>query len=329
MSPSGSRPPIFVIGFQRSGTTLLQSLLGAHPAIAAPPELHFWFRVELLAATWGDLGDDAVLRRVVQEALHPPVPLLDGAGFDVDRVVARAASGPRTYAGVLDAIMWDFAERHGAVRWSEKSPGQPPDVALRWFPDAQLVHIVRDPRDTVASNVATPWGERQPWVLARRWRRFTLRAMHVGNRVGPSQYLRIRYEDLCDDPDAVMRLVFSHLREDFDPAILDDPARREAALAPVAAPHQRLEQPITPGARGGSRLQRARVAATTHDLLPGLGYPAASSRAIAVGRLANAVTVPTAWRAARWRWRARRAARDPDRLPAVLGDFQQQAGRGT
>lgn len=37
--------PLFVIGFQRSGTTLLQALLGAHPRIAAPPEIYYVARV--------------------------------------------------------------------------------------------------------------------------------------------------------------------------------------------------------------------------------------------------------------------------------------------
>src|SRR5436309_3360296 len=38
-------PPIFVVGFSRSGTTLLQALLGAHSRISAPPEIAFFARV--------------------------------------------------------------------------------------------------------------------------------------------------------------------------------------------------------------------------------------------------------------------------------------------
>ena len=323
--------PIFVVGFERSGTTLLQSLLGAHPDIAAPPELHYWFRVQLRALTWdGDLADDAVLARAVHTALHPSVPLLEDAGFDEERVLARAAAGPRTHAGVLDAIMRDFADRHGARRWSEKTPGQPPGVAIGWFADAQLVHIVRDPRDTVASNVRAPWGEHDPWVIAHRWRRFTRDSLRVGARVGPAQYLRIRYEDLVDDPEAVMRVVFAFLGESFDPAILDDPARRRPALAPVAARHQRLEEPIAarPGPDPGSRLLRTRVAAVTHRLMPGLGYPLPSPATRALGHAANTVLAPASWDAARWWWRGRRARHDPTRLAEVLDQFQQRAASG-
>ncbi len=323
--------PIFVVGVQRSGTTLLQSLLGAHPAIAAPPELHYWFRVQLRSLAWdGDLTDDDVLARAVHTALNPPVALLAEAGFDEAAVLARAAAGPRTHAGVVEAIMRDAADRQGARRWSEKSPGQPAGVALGWFPDAQLVHIVRDPRDTVASSVRAPWGEHDPWVLAHRWRRFTRDTLRVGARVGPGSYLRVRYEDLVADPVATMRVVFAFLDEAFDPAILDDPDLRRPTLAPVAAPHQRLDEPVAPRPDPvpAPRLQRARVGAAAHGLLAGLGYPVPSLAARSVGHLANAVLAPASWDAARWWWRGRRARHDPRRLESVLDQFEQRAATG-
>jgi hypothetical protein len=96
--------PIFVVGFQRSGTTLLQALLGAHPRIAAPPEVHFFQRIHALATVWGDLSEDASLRRVVEALLNPPVPLYDEAGFDADRLFESLKDGPRTYRAVREAV---------------------------------------------------------------------------------------------------------------------------------------------------------------------------------------------------------------------------------
>jgi hypothetical protein len=67
-SPAG--PPIFVVGHQRSGTTLLQALLGSHPNIASPPETYFVSRIADLADCYGNLGDDENLRRALHDTLN-------------------------------------------------------------------------------------------------------------------------------------------------------------------------------------------------------------------------------------------------------------------
>src|SRR4051812_1404298 len=103
--------PIFVVGFQRSGTTLLQAMLGAHPAIAAPPETHFIFRIAGLADYYGDLADDTLLRRALHDAINPVMPVFEHCGFDEERLFMRAKRGKRSYRGLFDTILDDYAER--------------------------------------------------------------------------------------------------------------------------------------------------------------------------------------------------------------------------
>ena len=188
--------PIFVVGFQRSGTTLLQSLIGSHPRIAAPPETYFLFRIARLADSYGDLENDDDLRRALHDALHPPVDLFSGSGFDDDAVFERARAKPRTMRGLFEAIMEDFAQRHGKQRWSDKTPGQLGARIHKTFPDAQLVHIIRDPRDVIASSLATPWTQAGAFELAHNWRRFTRSNVRHGMLVGPDRYLQVGYEHL-------------------------------------------------------------------------------------------------------------------------------------
>lgn len=281
---AGGDAPIFVIGFQRSGTTLLQALLGAHPRIAAPPEVYFVGRVSDHADYFGDLSDDANLEAALHEALHPPLDMLAGCGFDEERLLARAKAGPRTYAGLLDAMLGDFAERQGKQRWAEKSAGQPLGPVLDLFPDAKAIHIVRDPRDTVASSMRTAWTTPDAADIARSWRGFVLETIARGRECGPGQYLQVRYEDLTRDPAAVLKVVCAFVDEAYDPAMLTDPARRSATVPDVAAGWQgRALEPVAAAREGEwahhlSRRDQVRAQAVVGSLLMPLGYSPPDAR---------------------------------------------------
>lgn len=268
--------PIFVVGFGRSGTTLLQSILGAHPRIAAPPETHFFRRIAAHEKYWGELSDDDVLRRVVEATVGQH--LLTRAGFDVDRIFNRARTGPRTYAGVLDAVMHDFADRAGKPRWSEKTPSHEVKTIWKHFPDAQVLHIVRDPREAVASSIVKLGAFKDARGAAFAFRAFTRTTLRHGPRRAPSHYLRVSYEDLVADPLAVMTGVFAFLGEEFDPVIVTDPERRAVAGAsPRSSLANRVRRPIDAAVTESSidRLSpggRRVVDGVIGGYLPKLGY---------------------------------------------------------
>jgi hypothetical protein len=330
-----SAPPIFVVGFQRSGTTLLQSMLGAHPAIAAPPETHFVFRIAALRDYYGDLRDDGNLRRVLHETVHSRHSFLADLGLDEDRLFERTRSGGAEYATVFDAVMSEIALAWGKRRWSDKSPGQRPAASLALFPRAQLVHIVRDPRDTVASSVETPWTPGSPRQVARAWRRFTVEAVRTGLEAGPRQYLLVRYEDLVREPEAMLRRVCQFLGEEFEPVMLDPAERtRAGTVIPVAAPWQRQALERVSTARLGrhrralSPWQRASVAAVVHGELAAFGYGPVSARQLAGGRLLNLLRAPEDLPDAVRRRRLRRSL-TPDRHYQEVQQFLERNRRAT
>src|SRR5258706_961979 len=220
--------PIFVVGFQRSGTTLLQALIGAHSRVAAPPEVHFIFRIAWLADYYGDLADDANLKHAVHDTLYPPLSLLDACGFVEDDVFERARRGPRTYAGLLDALLSDYAERQGKARWCEKTPEQRAADVRQLFPDARIVHIVPDPRSMTASSLAMPWERAGARELAGRWAKFT------GDNLAVDGLLLVRYEQLTTEPEAVLQEVCAFIGEEFEPEMLHDLSRRRAAVPATA-----------------------------------------------------------------------------------------------
>lgn len=262
---------------------MLQALLGAHPDIAAPPEIYFVARVSEHADYFGDLGADANLASALHETLNPPLDMLADCGFDEERLLERAKRGPRTYAGLLDAVLSDFAERHGKLRWVEKSAGQSIQAVLGLFPDARFIHIFRDPRDVVASSMEAAWTRAEnATAIAHQWRSFTIQTMWCGRELGPTQFMQVRYEDLVRDPVTVMRMVCAFLDEEFDPGMVEDTSRRRGTVPAVADAWQgralgRVEsRPRRQWADRLSRIDQLRVNAVVDTMLKPLGYPPAS-----------------------------------------------------
>jgi hypothetical protein len=310
-------------------------LLGAHPRIASPPETFFLFRVYHLRDYWGDLNVDARLRRVVHEMLNPMIPLFAEAGFDEEHLFDQLRTSDRSYRTIFDGMMRDFSARHGKERWSEKTPGQGATEIWDLFPEAQVVHIIRDARDVVLSSQQMPWELDDAVRIARRYVRFTLENVAAGAARGPAHYLRIRYEDLCRDPQTTMRLVCSFLEEDYDPVILDDVSNREATLPLSTTPpwQRRALHRVGPSRapdhrRGLGAADRALVEAVVTPVLTPYGYPPSTAAVRRVGKALNLASGPlrraTAYRAAA---KGRRSTSTPEDRYAAAQAFQRQQAR--
>jgi hypothetical protein len=302
--------PIFIVGFPRSGTTLLQSLLGAHPNIAAPPEVHFFLRIYNVRDYWGDLADDQRAAAAMRALVRAPADLFANCGFDEDALVRKFLAGDRSYRSLLATLLDDFAERQGKARWSEKTPQQMPAQAWHLMPDAQVVHIHRDPRAVIASNLATWSDRRPPWLIAQEWSNYTRTVLAEG-RAKAGSFVTIRYEDLADDPEPVLRSLCEFLGEDFTAQMLTPaPERMTAVAASTLRWQSEAGAPVRPAASRWSTIplpQRALAgSALVHDL-DALGYPAEPPALAALGRLLGPARSP---RLLRDRRRARLRARE-------------------
>jgi hypothetical protein len=233
------REPIFLGGMFKSGTTLLRAMLGQHSAIASGLET-YWFDWD-----WAN-RNGAEMRRVFER-------LADYFHMSAGAVLALAESAA-TPAACLDALMRELTRRESKRRWAEKTPGNIAHVDRIWdaWPDAQVIHITRDPRDVFASLVeARKWDTAAEF--ADRW------AATVGRneqllahlRPGAESYLAIRYEDLIGAPDATMRRVLEFLHEQWEPQVASFDGRQEdfeivlEATGKASTTLERLKEPLT------------------------------------------------------------------------------------
>src|SRR5690606_32544188 len=114
------QPPFFVVGSARSGTTLLQALIDAHPNIAIPPESHIYDRVAPVFDTYGDLGSDVNRLRFIADLLADPYIKqwrLDVTPAEMDASVTR-----RDRVGIIRRLFSLYARQHDATRWGDKTP---------------------------------------------------------------------------------------------------------------------------------------------------------------------------------------------------------------
>ena len=223
--------PVFVGGCPRSGTTLLRTMLNAHPELAIPHETRILVDGYRRRAAWGDLGDPERRRAVAQWVVEREVSQYRRLHEDAGELVARMVAAPPTIGSVLGAGFRLYAERNGKARWGDKRPSLVLHLGavLAMFPDAQYVNVVRDPRAAVASIRRV--GRRHGWPAhgvpggTDSWERSVRAADKWRRRLPADQFLEVQYEHLVADPEAVLARVVAFL--ELDPAGLDAMLRHD------------------------------------------------------------------------------------------------------
>jgi tetratricopeptide (TPR) repeat protein len=198
--------PIFILGFPRSGTTLVEQTLSAHPRISAGDELPFVHEIT-----------DAMVRTLNSPLSYP-------------EALAELWMGDRRHG--LDELRDYYlgqVERlgiveAGAVWFTDKMPLNETHIGLiaLMFPRAPLIHVVRHPLDimlSVFSNNLTH-GFYCAFALetaALHYRRVMELVEHYRS-VLTLRYLPIRYEDIIDNQEQSVRRMLDFIGESFDPA---------------------------------------------------------------------------------------------------------------
>lgn len=212
--------PVFVIGVGRSGTSLVQAMLDAHPALAFPPETHVFRRY---------VADEVARAR--REARGPAA---FAAELERDEDFARAGvpaaelvdlDAPLDVLAVFRRLLARCAEAQGKPRVGDKDPRNIdylPALHLA-FPGAHVLHVVRDPRDVLLSRTKAAWSAARPWWShALIYREQPRRGRRLGAALFGARYHELRYEALLAEPEARLREVCAALELDFSPAMLAD-----------------------------------------------------------------------------------------------------------
>lgn len=202
--------PAFLLSLPRSGSTLLQRMIGAHSQVSTAAEP--WV---LLAPLYA-LRDEGVFTEyghaTATKALHDFCRQLPGGRDAYLRAVGRMAR----------ELYGELAPEEATV-FVDKTPRYclVVDDLLRAFPDAQIIVLHRNPLAVLAS-ISQTWleGRWEPY-LHKADLYLALERVLAAQRANPERFLALRYEDLVAQPETTLQAVLAHLELDWEPSVVE------------------------------------------------------------------------------------------------------------
>jgi hypothetical protein len=286
-----TNPFVFIVGCPRSGTTLLQRILDAHPDVAVCPET-FWvpyFFKERIGVTPEGLMTPQLIPRLLEYYKFHRMKV----GRDELEQLLRPGEAT-SYAEFVGRIFDCYGDSRGKPLVGDKTPDYVrnlPTLHQLW-PEAKCVHLIRDGREVCLSAINwkrkagrfatlySTWAEDAVGTAALWWEWHVRHGRQGGGAMAPGAYYELRYEELVHRPAEAVPGLCAFLGLPYDPAMLrfhEGRTQNEPGRDAKAA-----WLPITPGLRDWRTQmppeQLERFEAAAGDLLDELGYARAYPR---------------------------------------------------
>jgi hypothetical protein len=248
--------PVFVVGCDRSGTSLLTLILNQSPDLKMIFEAGFLPRLESLSSDYGDFSAPRqrwyFIRDIQREKATSRTFAFEKfeSLSDQEAELALREAAPTNYRGAANAIYSAAARKEGKGRWGEKMPRYITQVEwlATMFPDSHIVHIIRDPRD-VAASMCRAGFEESLHDAAERWAARVAEGRRQGRTV-ESRYHEVQYEKLLQNPTETVKSLAECLGIAFDSEMTqgtsggeDIPESHRKSYPGLFA---KLDQPIDP-----------------------------------------------------------------------------------
>jgi hypothetical protein len=318
-----STAPIFIIGLNRSGTTLLRLMLDAHSRIAIPNESHFFLRYYERRAELADLREPTRRLALVEQILAERYVQrwdrkLAPSDIDLDQCTNLEETIRQIYLA--------YARAFGKDLWGDKTPEYSTETHIlnQMFPDARFIHLIRDGRDVALSIIQRTWGPNDFVTAIRSWAEDVTWTRKMLAMLPEDRCVELRFEDLIAQPEVELRHLTDFLGVEFDEQMLRYSEGAEAKVGGNIRTriHGHLSKP--PLATQGLKWMRTLSAAdqaVAYELagttLTELGYPPGVTghpfRLLRKGyhRLHEGLA---------WRWKRHGRARSPNAPSGRLGE---------
>ena len=238
---------VFIVGVGRSGTKFLQSILLGHPELHISTETHFLSSALhqgfiKTAKKIGDLKDDKNLELLVDKMFNSEI---FGAFWkrkilkDKDSILRKFKDSDRSFKSLYRIIIEEDMLQHNKTIAGEKTPSHlyHVDTLLEWFPEAKVIHIIRNPRNVLASEINKNVKPDHPlkkgsffyntsllFYVLINWNN-AARLDKKYRKKYPQNYLAVKYEDLMHEHKQHVLRICEFLNMDFKETMLNPPVR--------------------------------------------------------------------------------------------------------
>ncbi|GFD89089.1 hypothetical protein KUL152_13150 [Tenacibaculum sp. KUL152] len=222
MSINQAKEPLFIVGAPRSGTTLLTSFLASHPNIISGAETQFFNKIGIGTKSLNEALKDknwptAAIALMEKRLTLSGQSVLDLYGKTPDYLMTYLSARPPSIKAMLESIVIPESFDPAQIRWLEKTPNHLNHLTElgESFPNAKVILIHRDFRDSASSIPKLPWATDsivENAALITSW------FDNLDSR--QDDILFVKYEDLVLDCKGTLERVFEFIGEDFFDEIL-------------------------------------------------------------------------------------------------------------
>lgn len=212
---------IFIVGVGRSGTSLLQSMMASHPEVSSLPEISFLRRiVSKLKIQVRSRNDDlSIVTQFLESDSH-----MHRTKIDIRDLAKRALTrNENINLAVYKEIVNDTLKNENGW-YLDKDPRLIEYLPLirHFFPQAHIIHIIRDPRDVLSSKKIASWSRNRQGIQHIFANRVQIKlGMEAGFCNFPGKYIELSYEKLIENPEVELSKICNEIELDFNSSMLN------------------------------------------------------------------------------------------------------------
>lgn len=214
-------PPVFILGVQRSGTTLLRLILNSHSHIAIPEEAAFLRPIIKKKYIYNEIPVKDLKRicNYLENSPHYALWNYDSSKF-LNWLKKQSSISLKEF---INNLYMSYAESEGKVRWGDKTPSLFRKLRLLYklFPSAKFIHIVRDGRDVFDSRRRMDSTKDNAAVMAIEWCYKIYKIERFLELLPPSNKYTLRYEDLLINPEETLKNLCGFMQVEYEPQMRD------------------------------------------------------------------------------------------------------------